>query len=129
MRIWFYSNYYRIIIQSIILYELLMYSVEYIETYKVFFLQERREKNSVVWFYILSTLSYRDHAKAIFTNNKIRHASNLKLFQTSRSTRRCPGKFNFNIYMKNTHWTREHLEKLDQWGVPLGNLFVESLAK
>jgi len=33
---------------------------------------------------------------------------------TSRSTRRCPGKFNFNICMQNTHWAREHLEKPDQ---------------
>jgi hypothetical protein len=31
--------------------------------------------------------------------------------------------------MENTHWAREHLEKLDQWGAPMGNLFVESLEK
>jgi hypothetical protein len=51
------------------------------------------------------------------------------LLYTSRSTRHCPGKFSFNMYMQNTHWAQEHLEKPDQWGAPLANLFVESLGK
>jgi hypothetical protein len=31
--------------------------------------------------------------------------------------------------MQNTRWNQEHLEKLDQGGASLRNLFVESLGK
>ncbi len=58
----------------------------------------------------------------------VRHETIYYTF-TSRSTRRPPGKFNFNICMQNTQWAQEHLGKSDQWVATPGNLFVESLAK